>query len=279
MSNSERTKLFLSFLVLGFLSLILFYINPHVMKPQRSKILVFFSVYLHLSITILCLSILFFVTSIFDRKECQKKCNIPQRNSVQYDRKPVIHYKQHIKRELPKYIANDTCYSDCTFYLNEDKKYTFDCVRFYNCSFETDVTFGMLTNCDFHNCVFWGKLIIDLEDMQLDEIPSWVFKLKALTHLVFSRNKLIELPIEITELKALIHLDLSKNKVIELPTEIAQLNSLTCLVINDNRIKELPEEISQLKALTRLFMYHNYMKQQDRKQIKKWLPNCQICHW
>ncbi|XP_039274110.2 uncharacterized protein LOC120348063 isoform X2 [Styela clava] len=102
------------------------------------------------------------------------------------------------------------------------------------------------------------KAVFTLKD--LNELYMWrcdikVFpktlccRLKNLSVLNLSRNKIPAIPRSITELKNLEDLDLSHNLITEIPQEIGKLQKLSLLHLNFNFILELPEEICDCKHL------------------------------
>ncbi len=121
---------------------------------------------------------------------------------------------------------------------------------------------------------------VNLMDMKLTELPSFVYKLKKIKELNFSRNpieslppslkgfknltvlhcfdtKLTNLPEWIGELKNLKRLNCSENQLIELPKTITNLSNLEALFCSSNELKSLPEDIGELKNLEDLVCFAN----------------------
>ncbi len=109
-----------------------------------------------------------------------------------------------------------------------------------------------------------GAVHLELTRLKLDEVPSEIGKLTALTALDLENNQITTLPNEIGKLTALTYLDLSGNQITTLPNEITKLTALTYLHLDRNQITTLPKEIGKLTALTSLYL--------DRNQITT-LPN------
>ena len=98
---------------------------------------------------------------------------------------------------------------------------------------------------------------LDLNNLELTEIPSSIGQLTQLLKLKVSGNKLVDLPEAIGQLSQLEHLDLGSNRLTVLPEFIGQLTKLTLLAAEKNQLKALPESLSKLINLNSIWMYSN----------------------
>ncbi|MFZ5857185.1 MAG: COR domain-containing protein [Chloroflexota bacterium] len=98
---------------------------------------------------------------------------------------------------------------------------------------------------------------LNLANLELDEIPSFVWDLSDLKYLDLSNNKFTNLPIGIGQLTNLIELDLSANQLSTLPVEIGQLINLNSLNLSGNKLTTLPAEIGNLVNLDVLIVHGN----------------------
>jgi Leucine-rich repeat (LRR) protein len=91
----------------------------------------------------------------------------------------------------------------------------------------------------------------------LTELPEEIGKLKNLTTLNLSNNRISKTLDAIAEFKNLTTLNLSGNKISEIPDVISESKNLTYLYLNGNQISEIPDLISELKNLTYLYLNGN----------------------
>ncbi len=99
--------------------------------------------------------------------------------------------------------------------------------------------------------------ILELNDMELSEIPSEVFDLYELKVLRLRRNKIKHVPKELAQLQSLIELNLIENELDEFPKSVLELKNLEVLHLRKNNISEIPNEIGQLKKLLQLNLGNN----------------------
>lgn len=99
--------------------------------------------------------------------------------------------------------------------------------------------------------------VLYLSGNQICELPREVGWLAGLRELYLYNNLLEELPREIGKLTALKELDLSRNEIRELPREFGQLIALEELELTGNKLDEVPRELGQLTALRRLYLHDN----------------------
>lgn len=92
-----------------------------------------------------------------------------------------------------------------------------------------------------------------MQQMNLKEIPSVVFKLNKLQTLSLDDNLLSEIPNDIFKLKETLHeLYLSSNKFTFFPKQIFELNFLENIGLNKNSIRVIPSEFKMTSNLEKL---------------------------
>ncbi|EMO89090.1 leucine rich repeat protein [Leptospira noguchii str. 2001034031] len=69
---------------------------------------------------------------------------------------------------------------------------------------------------------------------------------------------------------------LKGNQLTSLPKEIEQLQNLQQLDLSKNRFTTFPKEIEQLQNLKLLRLYSNSFSLEEKQEIQKLLPNCEI---
>ncbi|MCP4603722.1 MAG: GTP-binding protein, partial [Proteobacteria bacterium] len=99
--------------------------------------------------------------------------------------------------------------------------------------------------------------ILNLNDLDLERLPTEIGCLTDLERLYLYNNKLRALPGEIGQLESLKRLDLDNNQLAELPEEIVQLANLEMLNLPGNLFLELPKIIAKLENLKSLSAYSN----------------------
>ncbi len=95
----------------------------------------------------------------------------------------------------------------------------------------------------------------------LEDIPPDIARLKNLTTLSLSHNKLSTLPAEIGQLAELEQLDVKGNKLGMLPATIGGLTALQSFELGWNKLEELPDEMANLHSLRSLDLSWNQLKQ------------------
>lgn len=118
---------------------------------------------------------------------------------------------------------------------------------------------------------------VDFSDNSLTKLPESFGNLKLLEALSLDGNEFTEdiMPI-IVKLKELTDLDLSANKISSIPAEIGSLDALEDLDLSENPITSLPPEIKNLKKLESLYLYQTKISDQDIEKLKKLLPDCDV---
>jgi Leucine-rich repeat (LRR) protein len=102
---------------------------------------------------------------------------------------------------------------------------------------------------------------LNLSNNKLVVVPESIGALKKLEMLSFGHNKLTSLPAAIGNLKKLRHLYIDNNRLVALPKEIGNLKSLEMLVMDNNpTLTKLPKEFAKLKKLTNLRLHNVPLK-------------------
>lgn len=102
-----------------------------------------------------------------------------------------------------------------------------------------------------------GATELDLNGLDLTELPPLLFQLTNLTKLDISFNKLTELSPDIAQLNNLLRLELTGNQLTELPSQLFQLTKLIELDLGGNQLTELSSNVIQLNNLTGLYLTGN----------------------
>jgi Leucine-rich repeat (LRR) protein len=125
-----------------------------------------------------------------------------------------------------------------------------------------------------------GKLVnlkfLELSYNQFKSLPIEITNFMRLEELSLQKNQLTTLPSDIKHLANLKKLDLSQNQISFLPPEIGFLTHLIDLDLGYNQLTSLPSEISNLINLKKLNLRKHLFSQEIQKNIKAWLPNCEI---
>lgn len=89
---------------------------------------------------------------------------------------------------------------------------------------------------------------------------STICKIKNLTSLDLSSNKIGKIPVSISNLQELKYLDLSNNQLSDLPKELLKCTKLRYLYLSNNNIKNIPVEfVDLLRNLIKLDLRQNKM--------------------
>ncbi len=105
------------------------------------------------------------------------------------------------------------------------------------------------TECYSIHCE-WGHVTdLGAAGGSLQDLPPDVGRLRGLTDLNLSDNRLTAFTLQPGDLRHLQKLDLSDNLLTSLPPEIGQLTDLRELILTGNRLTSLPPELAQLRSL------------------------------
>ena len=139
----------------------------------------------------------------------------------------------------------------------------------------------------------------DFSDNETSFLPDQVKNIPNLTWLLLNDNKFQDISFIDARLQKLEMLYLYTNKIKKISVEIKLLPNLKELVIFDNQIDSIPDCISALTNLERFEIWNNpikyispeikklqklkemridddYLTEQDKQNLKIWLPNCTI---
>ncbi|MCR5114344.1 MAG: leucine-rich repeat domain-containing protein [Bacteroidales bacterium] len=117
---------------------------------------------------------------------------------------------------------------------------------------------------------------ISLLGNQFDTFPTVLSRMTSLDEISLSGNRLTYIGPEIRQLKNLRILIINFNRLKELPPEIGELSNLLYLDVSSNGLTKLPEEMKKLTKLQELHVEQNPLTEEDRQQLREWLPNCKI---
>ena len=101
------------------------------------------------------------------------------------------------------------------------------------------------------------KILKQINNNQIEEIPFEIKYLTKLTHFNCANNFITELPLILFQLNNLIEFNCSNNNISIIPTEIGQLHRLLELYFDCNQVSELPSQIGQLTSLRNLNCSNN----------------------
>lgn len=100
---------------------------------------------------------------------------------------------------------------------------------------------------------------IDLSNIGLKEIPTFIFDFKKLDYLKITENKITKLPSSLNKLQALKVLNLSYNKIKKFPDYLS-LPNLEQLFLHSNPVKSIPASISKMTSLVELYIGSSKIK-------------------
>ncbi|XVF51959.1 hypothetical protein PTKIN_Ptkin04bG0226100 [Pterospermum kingtungense] len=118
----------------------------------------------------------------------------------------------------------------------------------------------MKTAALIENTAKTGAVVLDLRSKLMDQIewlPISIGKLKDVTELDLSENRIMALPPSIGGLQALTKLDLHSNQLINLPDSVGELVNLIELDLHANRLRSLPASFGNLTNLVSLDLSSN----------------------
>ncbi|XVE57470.1 hypothetical protein DITRI_Ditri04bG0093000 [Diplodiscus trichospermus] len=118
----------------------------------------------------------------------------------------------------------------------------------------------MKTAALIENTAKMGATVLDLRAKLMDQIewlPISMGKLKDVTELDLSENRIMALPPSISGLQALTKLDIHSNQLINLPDSVGELVNLVELDLHANRLRSLPASFGNLTNLMNLELSSN----------------------
>ena len=114
-----------------------------------------------------------------------------------------------------------------------------------------------VTDADLDGLSDSGLQQLDLSEIDKQNVPGAVWRLKGLTSFWFVRNGLEAIPDEIAQLPALTYLTFDGNAITNVPDSLAGAVKLRWLRLNGNKIRELPASLSALKDMRRIYLRKN----------------------
>ncbi|KAK6250975.1 hypothetical protein SCA6_004980 [Theobroma cacao] len=118
----------------------------------------------------------------------------------------------------------------------------------------------MKTAALIENTARSGAIVLDLRGKLMDQtewLPLSIGKLKDVSEMDLSENRIMALPPSIGGLQALTKLDLHSNQLINLPDSVGELVNLIELDLHANRLKSLPASFGNLTNLMNLDLSSN----------------------
>ena len=106
-------------------------------------------------------------------------------------------------------------------------------------------------------------------NMNIQEIPSDIGKLKYLRHMDLSTNSLKDLPSSMADLMNLEYLDVSGNYLQSLYYGIENCRSLTVLKVSSNKLSWVTEKLWKLQNLVELDLYNNNLDLEGIEGLEK----------
>ena len=94
---------------------------------------------------------------------------------------------------------------------------------------------------------------IDLSDLELEKIPSFIFNFYKLEFLKMTSNRIYRIPYNLNDLQHLTFLNLSFNRIKRLPKYLF-LPKLEKLFLSSNPIKSIPSSIGNMTSLNELYL-------------------------
>lgn len=117
---------------------------------------------------------------------------------------------------------------------------------------------------------------LSLNDNKFKDLTFIDSRLHKLETLYLYTNQIKNISSQIHFLPNLKELLIFDNQIDSIPDYISYLRNLEKLEIWDNPIKYISPEIKKLTKLREMRIDDDYLTQQDKLNLKKWLPNCTI---
>jgi hypothetical protein len=117
---------------------------------------------------------------------------------------------------------------------------------------------------------------LSIDNNELRDLTFVDGKLSGLQTLQIYTNKIKHISDNIRYLSNLKELLIFDNQIDSIPNSISFLVNLEKLEIWNNPIRYISPEIKKLTKLKEITLDDNYLSKEDQKQLKSWLPNCNI---
>jgi hypothetical protein len=118
---------------------------------------------------------------------------------------------------------------------------------------------------------------LDLSANRLRTLPEWVCECTQLEYLELSRNQLYSLPDCIGNMKRLRYLSVNRNPLASLPASLAYCDSLEYLDLWQTWIDYLPPELKKLNGTLRTVDLRDIrMTMEQQMEIRKVLPDPEV---
>ncbi|WP_372364884.1 hypothetical protein [Candidatus Uabimicrobium sp. HlEnr_7] len=185
--------------------------------------------------------------------------------------------KTQITRKNLDNVQSNTCYTACTFYLQNTFRDIQNC-EFIDCSFrEKHTCFNNIKNCVFERCNFNKLDIYGLENIriyqgsisylnlrgEIDDVNFDFIEETIVSGLRINKShmQLEKIPFAILG-DSLKSLDLSFNNLRKVPLELVNIKSLREVNLRYNLLEELPDELSSI-PLDSLKLFGNNITHED----------------
>lgn len=119
-----------------------------------------------------------------------------------------------------------------------------------------------------------GLRMLSFKSCKMDYMPDNVHNLKRITTFILEENKFEELPPSFTKLRTLTNLDISKNRLYNLPANFESLLNLRTLNLESNNIEIMPPALGRITSLQTINLSKNRIRDLpdlfcDMSQLKK----------
>lgn len=110
--------------------------------------------------------------------------------------------------------------------------------------------------------------ILALNQLELKEVPDFIYRFTEMKELILSSNKLTSASIDLTRLPKLRHIWLNTNQLTDNNLHFPKNKTLKVLNVQGNRFTDIPQDIRNCKKLTSLWLGYNQLTQLNQNSFK-----------